>query len=196
METLFSKFINHTDLYRLSLYLGTSFTSIYTLFSDFTEKEFFGTSVILWALLFLINIVDIRTGIKADTKRKKDIGIKFTFESGKGWRAIEKIFIFTVVIGFLFVFEKEALKLNLPLIFTGFFTYAKMLVFFYAFLIELQSIGENEEVRFGKKGKMFVMLDNIIEVTNEGVLKKIKSFFSSNKDDKIEDEPPIEEVEE
>lgn len=192
MHTLFNKFLNHTDLYKLSLYTGTIFTSAYTFLSGFTEKEFLGTSFVLWILLFLINIVDIYTGIKADTKRKKQIGTKFTFESGKGWRAVEKIFIFTVVIGFLYIFEKESLKLTLPLVITTSFIYAKLIVFFYAFLIELQSIGENEEVRFGKKGKMFTMLDNIIETTNEGILKKIKNFFKTESEDN--NEPPIEEI--
>lgn len=191
MIDFFGKFINHSDLYKLSLYLGTFVTSIYTFLSGFTEREFFGTSVILWLLLFLINIIDIHTGIKADTKRKKQLGSKFTFESGKGWRAIEKIFIFTVVIGFLFIFEKEALKVEFPLM-VSFFTYTKLVVFFYAFLIELQSIGENEEVRFGKKNKMFSMLDNIIDITNEGILKKLKRFFSTDEDN---NEPPIEEME-
>jgi len=194
MHSLFDKFINHTDLYKLSIYTGTIFTSLYTFLSDFTEKDFLGTSLILWLLLFLINIIDIHTGIKADTKRKKEVGSKFTFESGKGWRAVEKIFIFTVVIGFIFIFEKEAIKLELPNIIPAFLTYIKLIVFFYAFLIELQSIGENEEVRFGKKGKMFIMLDNIIEVTNEGILKKIKSFFS-NSSNNNDNEPPIEEIE-
>ncbi len=194
MHRVFDKFINHTDLYKLSICTGTIFTSLYTFLSDFTEKDFLGTSLVLWLLLFIINVIDIHTGIKADTKRKKEVGSKFTFESGKGWRAVEKIFVFTVVIGFLYIFEKESLKLSLPLVITTSFTYCKLLVFFYAFLIELQSIGENEEARFGKKGKMFVMLDNIIDVTNEGILKKIKSFFSTAPDNN-NNEPPIEETE-
>lgn len=197
MINLFDKFINHFDLYRTSFLLGTLTTSIYTIFNDFTTRQFFGTSLILWSLLLLINVIDIYTGIKADTKRKKDLNVNFKFESGKGWRAIEKIFIFTVAIGFLFIFEKEAVSLDLPKFTTIGFTYTKLTIFFYAFLIELQSIGENEETRFGKKGKMFTMLDNIIEIVNEGLLNKIKNFFKSsdntnssvdNNDNEIPDE--------
>jgi len=192
MYNVFQKFFGHIDLYTTSTGIGLVMATIYHLLYELTEKNLFGLSLGMWLFLFIINVIDIYTGIKADTKRKKDLGANFKFESAKGWRVIEKIFIFTVVIGALFTFEKEAIKIDLPEIASGFIVYIKVILFFYAFLIELQSIGENEEARFGKKGKMFVMLDSIIHVVNEGILKKLKNMFNSKDND---EEPPIENIE-
>jgi hypothetical protein len=45
-------------------------------------------------------------------------------------------------------------------------------------LIELQSIGENEEARFGQKSKVFALLDRIIEAVNEGILNKLQKLLN------------------
>lgn len=176
---MFQKFFGHLDLYGLSALLGTAASTLYTFSYDITEKDLFGLSIVMWLALFIINSIDIYTGIKADAKRKKDLGTNFKFESGKGWRAIEKVFIFTAVIGFLFAFEKEAIKMEAPEFISGLLVYIKAILFFYVFLIELQSIGENEETRYGRKSKLFIMLDNIINVVNEGILNKLRELFSS-----------------
>ena len=192
---MLQKFLGHLDLYGIAIVSGVSFSTVYQFLTDFTERELFGLSMIMWIALFIINIIDIHTGIKADTKRKKDLGTNFKFESGKGWRAIEKVFIFTAVIGFLFAAEREAIKMNVPEFISGLLVYIKAILFFYVFLIELQSIGENEEARYGKKNKIFLMLDRIIDAVNEGIISKIKKIISGDESSKNDDMQPIEQVE-
>lgn len=136
-----------------------------------------GVSISLWLIVLAINIYDVHTGIKADTVRKKAVGSKFIFESRKGWRALEKIFVFTAVISFTHSFEKELIRLDMPEFLSYGMLVIKLGMFFYLVLVELQSIGENNEVRFGKKEKMFTLLDNIITTVNDGIIGTVKSFF-------------------
>lgn len=168
----------HEKLYFASISIGSILASIFNFFYTLHEKQLLGVSLTLWAVPFLLNIIDIHTGIKASTKLKKDKGEKFVFESGKGWRAFEKIIIFTLIIWWLWSLEKEAIRLDfyssvtLPVLVT-----IKFILMIYVSLIELQSIGENEETRFGKKSKLFVLLDKIIEVVNDGIINRIKKVF-------------------
>lgn len=175
-EFIFNLF-NHKSLYLSSASIGSVIAFIVNFFSN-TPSEILGISISLWLVVFIINVYDIHTGIKADTVRKQSTGGKFVFESRKGWRAIEKIFVFTVAISFMYNFETELVRLDMP----GFLSYGMLVIklstFFYLVLVELQSIGENNEVRFGKKDKIFQLLDNIIAAINEGVIGYVKGMFN------------------
>lgn len=177
-ETIIA-FMAHRNLQFISLGLGTFFSGIFSFFMELTPLYFFGISASLWMVAFAINLVDISTGIKADTKRKKDVGENFRFESRRGWRAFEKIAVFTLIIWFLYELELESLRLKTWEWIFSTIQVIKFSMLFYVVLIELQSIGENEEVRFGKKGKMFKLLDDIIAIVNDGILQKLKSFFET-----------------
>jgi len=176
MKNVITSFILHKDLYLLSISIGALLSAIAEFFIKYTPDYLFGINASLWGIALIINIVDISTGIKADTKRKEKLGEKFVFESGKGWRAFEKVFIFTMIIWFIYNLELEALRLHLVSIISSILFFIKFIMLNYVVLIELQSIGENEEVRFGKKGKMFLLLDKTIEIVNEGILKKLKTL--------------------
>lgn len=170
----------HKEMYIASTIAGAIATTVANTFINYTQNEILGISLSLWFIVGVINIYDIHTGIKADTKRRERIGEKFVFESGKGWRAIEKVFVFSFTIFFIYEFEKEVVKNDFPTIFSTFLMYLKFGMFFYLMLVELQSIGENDECRYGKKAKFFILLDNIINTVNKGILSKIKSFFNDN----------------
>jgi hypothetical protein len=162
----------------LSLTLGSVMTAICSFFIKYTPSYIFGVSITLWCIALVINLIDIHTGIKADTKIQNDKGLPFVFKSGRGWRAIEKVFIFTMIIWFIWGLEKEAIRLQYSGILTTTLLVTKFIILIYTVLIEIQSIGENEVVRFGKKGKLFLLLDKVIEVVNEGILKRLTKAIS------------------
>ncbi len=175
-ETL-TAFIAHKDLYIFSLSIGTLISGIISFFIKWTPDYLFGVSTALWMIALIINLIDIHTGIKADTKRKKDLGLDFRFESRRGWRAFEKIFVFTMIIWFLYSLETESLRLGGFEFINTILQAIKFIMLIYVVLIELQSIGENEETRFGKKGKMFILLDKIIAIVNEGIFKNLRKLL-------------------
>lgn len=182
MRNYIIEFFTHKTLYISSISVGAIASVGINFFADLHTRQLFGISLMLWFLALTINVIDIHTGIKADTKRKTDDGGKFVFESGKGWRAIEKIFIFTVIMAFIYYSELESIRLHFPDAITTVLLTIKLIAFFYVVLIEIQSIGENQQVRFGCKGKGFLLLDNIIEIVNDGLKNKIKGFFNTKQE--------------
>lgn len=178
MKQLLQTFIAHKDLYALSLSVGGAISLIIESCVDFSRKELFGLSLSLWLITFFINVVDIHTGIKADTARKKRLGEKFIFQSKKGWRAFEKIVVFTLIIWFLYTLEVEAVRLDMWSGYNSILISIKFILIIYVVLIELQSIGENEQERYGTKSKVFTMLDNVINIVNDGILTRLQNFFS------------------
>lgn len=174
MKDVISQFINHKEFYFLSISVGTLISSIISFLSTMHERLFLGVTLSIWLIAFIVNVIDIHTGIKADTASKKRIGEKFVFKSGKAWRAFEKIIIFTLLIWFLWSLETEINRLKSYNFLLSIIIAIKFILFIYVILIELQSIGENEETRFGKKSKPFILLDKIIETINEGVINRIK----------------------
>lgn len=177
MKQVIYQFVNHKDLYIFSISVGTIISALLSFLSTMHEKFFLGVTVSLWLIIFIINVFDIHTGIKADTVLSQKNGKNFVFKSKKAWRAFEKIIIFTLLIWFLWTLEKEIDRLEFFKFLLSIVTAIKFILFVYVMLIELQSIGENEEIRFGKKSKPFLLLDQIILVINEGIINKIKSLF-------------------
>ena len=82
-----------------------------------------------------------------------------------------------MIIWFIWELESEVIRLNYANILSSILLVIKFIMLIYVVLIEIQSIGENEFVRFGKKGKLFTLLDKIIEVVNEGILKRLKKII-------------------
>lgn len=176
MKYLVTNYLTHKELYIVSITFGGLFTGIMEFYNDFTQREIFGISAVLWFLLLMINLYDIKTGIRASTKLRNDNGEKFIFESKKGWRAMEKIFLFTVVIGFMYFSEAEVIRLKIFGIFSSIFFTIKLIFFIYVTLVEIQSIGENDEIVYGKKSGIFKLLDKIIDIANAGILNKVKKL--------------------
>lgn len=179
MKHVFQSFSHHKDLYIISISIGGMISTFINFISTMHEILFLGITLSMWLIAFFINVIDIHTGIKADTARRKKEGEKFVFKSGKGWRAFEKILIFTLIIWFLWSLEKEIIRLESYDFLLTIILAIKFILFIYVILIELQSIGENEFDRFGKKSKPFILLDKIIEIVNEGILNKLKSLLNN-----------------
>lgn len=177
MKNLLLAFIANKPLYITSLSIGTILSTIISFFVENTPAYLFGINTALWLIVFVINVLDIHTGIKADKVRCAKEGKAFKFQSGKGWRAFEKVFIFTMIIWFIYTMELEAIRVHafdfLPKILMA----IKFIMLCYVMLIELQSIGENEETRFGEKSKMFKLLDKIIDLVNEGLFTNLKKML-------------------
>jgi hypothetical protein len=178
MKQMITSFLNHRDLYTISITAGSAITFILDFIINFSEKTLFGLSLSLWFIALIINIIDIHTGIKADSARKKKLGSKFIFVSRKGWRAFEKILVFTLIIWFVYSMELEVLRLDMWSGYTSILLGIKLILLIYVVLIELQSIGENEEARFGQKSKVFALLDRIVEAVNEGILNKLQKLLN------------------
>lgn len=178
MKQVILTFFSHKDLYIVSLSLGSVITALSSFFLKYTPDYVFGVSITIWAVALVINIIDIHTGIKADTKIQNDKGLPFVFKSGRAWRAIEKVFVFTMIIWFIWGLEKEAIRLQYSNFFSSTLIAIKFILLIYVVLIEIQSIGENEMARFGKKGKLFQLLDKIIEIVNQGLVKKIDTMIN------------------
>lgn len=174
MKQVIQQFINHKEFYFLSVSVGALVSSVISFLSTIHERFFLGVTLSLWIIAFVTNVIDIHTGIKADTVTSKKKGEGFVFKSRRAWRAFEKIIIFTLLIWFLWSLEKEINRLESYKFLLSVVTGIKFVLFIYVILIELQSIGENEETRFGKKSKAFAFLDSVIEAVNEGVIKRIK----------------------
>lgn len=173
MKQLIMSFIGHKDLYTASIAIGSLFTAILSFFIKYTPEYILGISLTLWLIALIINIIDIYTGIKADTKVQNDLGKNFVFKSGKGWRAFEKVFVFTMIIWFIRTLELESIRLSYFNFITSALLTIKFILLVYVVLIEIQSIGENQQIRFGTKSKLFRLLDKIIELVNEGILRRV-----------------------
>lgn len=176
MKYFLNEFLYHKTLYTLSISFGSVLAYIIEKSILIANSTLFGLSIAIWLMAFAINLYDIYTGIKADTVKQEKLGKKFEFKSNRAWRSVEKIFVFTFIIGFLHFSEGEALRYDFKtLIFI--ILVVKLSLFFYTVLIEFQSIGENEFERFGKKGKIYQFLDKVIEVVNDGILTRLKRVF-------------------
>ena len=186
MKDFFLNYLGHKDLYPLAISLGGTVSYIVSLFSEHSDKELFGISITLWFIAFIINLLDIKTGIAADKVRKEKEGKKFSFESNRGWRAIEKIVLFTIIISFLHHSHLECIKNKFPELVGQSLLSIKFIAFFYVIILEIKSIGENDETRFGKKGNGFIFLDKVIEVLSDGILENIKKLLGMKKEEKTE----------
>jgi len=176
----FIDYMSNSPNYIVSAGVSTFFTGVYQFLIENTPKEIFGLSISIWIILLLINLWDTKTGIRANKIERKREGEKFVFESGKGWRVPEKIGLFTLIIGFAYLFEKECIRYDLPAIVSISLMWGKLFFSFYIGLLEFQSIGENHETIYGKKAKAFHLLDKIINSVDDEIVFKIKSFFKSD----------------
>lgn len=161
---------------------GFTFATIKNFFKMNTPDEIFGLSITIWFVAFLVNLWDIYTGVKADIKRQKQNGgVKFKYDEQKGWKAMEKIGGFTLVIFALFSFENESIRLGYSNTIRDVLLGIKCAFFVYVILIELKSIGSNNEVRFGDKGSLFKLLDKLVEIIDGSIAEKVKKLLSSEK---------------
>ena len=154
---------------------------------DKVPKEIFGITVALWTIAFLVTVWDSITGIQAYKKEQKDKKERSKFESRKGWRALEKIFGFSVIIGFVHYLEEQMLLHEYPEYMSGTLMVIKLFFFTYGVLLELQSVGENKERIYGDKGESFKILDKIINFASQAIIKKAMAFFGVKKEDMEED---------
>ncbi len=159
-----------------SIVIGLPIARLFAYIQSNTPSEIFGFSIKMWLLIFAFNIWDIYTGIRADAKIQRAKGSKPHFDPDKGIKAFEKFISFTAVIWFLYMFESESIRLSYSDKVSSFFNYTKFVFFFYVILIELKSIGKNNEIVYEEKSELFKMLDNIISIVNDAILGRLRKI--------------------
>jgi steroid 5-alpha reductase family enzyme len=188
IKYLIAKYTSKAAIAVVSLVSSLTIGKILTELFNTVPKEIFGITLALWVVALLVTVWDCVTGVRAYKKEKKEKGEKARFESGKGWRAIEKIFGFTVLIGFIHYLEVQMTMHEYPEYMSSGLLVIKLFFFVYGVLLELQSVGENKERLDGEKGKPFMLLDKVINFADQAIVKKIMKFFGLTEEDIKEEE--------
>jgi len=127
------------------------------------------------SLYFVVFWLDFISGVKASRHEAEDK--ENYFSSAKGWSSMWKIATVTVLVTWSSFFSILAAIGNLPYL-PGFFMLAAGTISIMATLLDIYSIGENQERLTGKKAKIFEWLENIRKAINEGVLRKLAKLFN------------------
>lgn len=154
---------------------GATMATISNFFNTYTPSEVLGYSLSMYGVAMAVNAWDIYTGVRLDWKKQKAGGAKrFSFNDDKGFKAIQKILGFMIVLYMIHSFEQESIRLHYNKIVPTILNASKSIFFVYVILIELKSIGNNNKEYYGEKSALFVMLDNIIDLINKGIIDYIK----------------------
>ena len=127
------------------------------------------------SLYFVVFWLDFISGVKASRHETRDK--ENYFSSAKGWSSMWKIATVTVLVTWSSFFSMLAAIGNLPYL-PGFFMLSSGTIAIMATLLDIYSIGENQQRLTGKKAKIFEWLENIRKAINEGIIKKIGNLFN------------------
>lgn len=125
---------------------------------------------------FLVFIIDFATGINASKKEVNREGEKFHPSSGKLWSSFWKLFVINVLICFQIPFALVFGAMGQETIHT-IFLFVMILLSIAASLFDMISIGENYKRSYGKKPKVFDLIEKVSAAVNDGIIKKVKNFF-------------------
>lgn len=148
---------------------------INNLFENVPLKMFhvpiFSSSVIFF-VFFLFYIMDFFTGISASKKIEKD---KFKISSDKLWRSFWKLYGYITLLTLLNVFCITFAVIGNTFLYT-LFLYLIIFIGFMFSMYEFHSIGENWEILYGKKHRIFNFFEKLTAIVEEGVINKIKKL--------------------
>mgnify|MGYP003500720241 CR=1 FL=1 len=71
------EYLGNIQCYIISAGVTSFFTAVYNFLVQNTPKEIFGLSLSIWLILLLINIWDVKTGVKANKIIRANQGEKF-----------------------------------------------------------------------------------------------------------------------
>ena len=131
-------------------------------------------SAVSLSLYFVVFWLDFLSGVKAS--RHEAVDKENYFSSAKGWSSMWKIATVTILVTWSSFFSMLAAIGNLPYL-PGFFMLASGTIAIMATLLDIYSIGENQQRLTGKKARIFEWLENIRKAINEGVIRKLGSLF-------------------
>jgi phage-related holin len=170
--------IHHAITSKPILLTTFSLAPILSAITEFLKIPFLGFNVGIFTFLFLVIMFDMYTGIKAAVYT----GDKLT--SRKGLRSLDKLvsyFFFIVFTALLqSLLDNQGYSLGLFVI-----SNLNILLFILIFLWEFHSIGENYEKRYGRKPKMFTLMDKISKIIEKKVINKIENLDSSEQNEKV-----------
>ena len=125
---------------------------------------------------FIVFMIDFTTGLTASKKEVNRAGEKFHPSSGKLWSSFWKLFVINVLICFQIPFALVFGAMGLDTIHT-IFLFVMILLSIAASLFDMISIGENYKRSYGKKPKVFDLIEKVSAAVNEGIIQKVKNLF-------------------
>ena len=127
------------------------------------------------SLYFIIFSLDFISGVKASRHEATDK--QNFFSSAKGWSSMWKIATVSVLVTWSSFFSMLAAIGNFPWLST-FFMISSGTIAIMASLLDIYSIGENQKRLTGKKARIFEWFESLMNLINEGVMGRLKRFFS------------------
>lgn len=156
------------------------FTRIFTIIFDGVPLKMiwmpFVVSAVSLFSYFVVFLIDFITGIRAAIKESTKNGEKFYPSSGKLWSSFWKLFVINVLICFMIPFALVFGAMGWDNVHT-IFLFVMILISIAASLFDLISIGENYKRSYGKKPKVFELIERVSNAFNEGIIQKAKNLF-------------------
>ena len=131
-----------------------------------------GVSLSLYYVVFLMDFI---SGVKASRHEAEDK--ENYFSSAKGWSSMWKIATVSVLVTWSSFFSMLAAIGEMKIL-SGFFLLSAGTIAIMASLLDVYSIGENQQRLTGKKAKIFEWFENVRNAINEGVMGRLRKFFS------------------
>ena len=127
------------------------------------------------SLYFVVFWLDFISGVKASRLEAEDK--ENYFSSAKGWSSMWKIATVSVLVTWSSFFSMLAAIGEMKIL-SGFFLLSAGTIAIMASLLDVYSIGENQQRLTGKKAKIFEWFENLRNAINEGVMGRLRKFFS------------------
>ena len=124
------------------------------------------------SLYFVVFLLDFISGVKAS--RHEAVDKNNYFSSSKGWSSIWKIATVSILVTWSGFFSMLAALGSLPYL-PGFFMLSSGTIAIMATLLDIYSIGENQQRLTGKKAKSFEWLENIRKLIHDLIVKKMET---------------------
>src|SRR5690606_5636108 len=126
-------------------------------------------SLSLYLVVFLLDFI---SGVKAS--RHEAVDKNNYFSSSKGWSSIWKIATVSILVTWSGFFSMLAALGSLPYL-PGFFMLSSGTIATMATLLDIYSIGENQQRLTGKKARIFEWLENVRKLINNVIVRDRKS---------------------
>lgn len=120
---------------------------------------------------FVVFIMDFVTGVNASKREAVRNGEIFHPNSSKLWSSFWKIFVINVLICFQIPFSLVFGAMGWDSVHT-IFLFVMILISIAASLFDLISIGENYKRSYGRKPKLFELIERVSAAFNESIIKK------------------------
>lgn len=136
----------------------------------------FVVSAVSLASYFVVFFIDFITGMRASIKESRSAGEPFHPSSGKLWSSFWKLFVINVLICFMIPFALVFGAMGWDSVHT-IFLFTMILLSIAASLADMISIGENYKRSYGKKPRIFELIEKVSAAFNEGIIKKVGNLL-------------------